>query len=50
MIYFVKAVLAVFAIICLVKTFTADNTKKAFAHLYDTSLLSFFAAFIQPII
>ena len=50
MLYFVKAILFIFAIIFLVKTITTENTKKAYNHLYDTSLLSFFAFYIQPII
>lgn len=50
MIYLVKAILFVLAMIFLFKTITEDNTKKAFNHLYDTALVSFFAIYIQPII
>lgn len=50
MLYFVKAVLFIFAIVFLVKTITEKSKKKAFMHLYDTSVLTFLAAFIQPII
>lgn len=50
MLYFVKAILFIFAIVFLVKTITTENSKKVFGHLYDTSLVSFFAFYIQPII
>ena len=45
----IKAVLFILAIISLYKTFTEDSTKKAFTHLYDATLLGFFAINILQI-
>lgn len=45
----IKIILFMLTFISLYKTFTQDNTKKAFTYLFDTTVLGFFAINILQI-